>query len=83
MDLCFQKQKSEIIKKVQSCENEHLLEDILSRLTDDNEFSPAVEPLTKDQFAANIQEGLDCIENGETYTTEEVVAFLMHHGRKV
>jgi predicted transcriptional regulator len=83
MDLRFQKHKSEIIKKVQSCENEHLLQDILSQLTEDDEFSAAVEPLTKDQLAAKIQAGLDSIQRGETYTTEEVVAFLKHHGRKV
>jgi hypothetical protein len=55
---------------------------MLSQLTVDDEFSTAVEPLTKDQLAAKIQEGLNSIQRGETFTTEEVVALLNHHGRK-
>jgi predicted transcriptional regulator len=83
MDLRIQKQKSEIIAKIQSCENPALLDEILSQLNKSDALSIAVEPLTEAMIAARLQEGIESIRRGETYTTEEVRAYLASNGRKV
>jgi predicted transcriptional regulator len=77
----FQATKLELIKLLMSVENESLLQEIKSILkSNSNSVSEEIlvyttkgEPLTKEEYLAKIQQGIDDIEAGRVISHEDLL----------
>jgi hypothetical protein len=76
MDLRIENRRLAIIKKVETCENEDLLDEILVQLEDDNDPDYQVVPMTLERYRQQTEEALEDVRQGKVYSTEQIRVLL-------
>jgi hypothetical protein len=73
MDLKFSKTKRELIKEIETSEDESLLKRYLAEIRAKKGKKVAeVVPMTVDEYRLGVLESLAAVERGEVYSMEEV-----------